>query len=129
MWFLTKLRCIMKQAQIIIFLPGIDLMNNLVYVLCGFRQGKYAVISNIEAIFHHVCIRYADNDALRFLQRKGTDTKIEDYTVRVHIFGKTDSHCPANRALKRTAPEDDYQLERITEENLYMEDFFVFHEL
>ena len=104
-------------------------MNNLVSVLCGFHQGEYAVISNIEAILHHVCIPYPDTDALRFLRRKGTDTKIEDYTMRVHIFGKTDSHCAANRALKRTAPEDDYQLERITEENFFMENFFVFHEL
>ena len=104
-------------------------MNDLVYVLCRFRQGEYAVISNMEAILHHVCIRYPDTDALRFLRRKGTDTNIEDYTMRVHVFGKTDSHCAANRALKRTALEDDYQLERITEENFYMEDFFVFHEL
>ena len=64
-----------------------------------------------------------DTDALRFLWRKSTDTKIEDYGIRVHIFGKTDSPCAANWALKQMSPEDDCQLKRITEDNFYMDDF------
>ena len=35
--------------------------------------------------------------------------------MRVHIFGKTDLLCTSNWALKRTAPEDDYQLKWIIE--------------
>ena len=42
-----------------------------------------------------------DTDALRFLWRKGTDTEIEDYAMRVQIFGKTDLPCAANWVLKR----------------------------
>ena len=37
-------------------LPGADLLNNLVSVLCRFRQGEYAVISDIEAMLHQVCV-------------------------------------------------------------------------
>ena len=88
--------------------PGLDLLNNLVFVLCRFRQGEYAVISDIEAMFRKVCVPTPDTDALRFLWRKGTDTEIEDYAMRVHIFGKTDSPCAANWALKQTPPADDY---------------------
>ena len=75
-------------------LPGLDLLNNLVSVLCRFRQGQCFVIFDIEAMFHQVCVPSPDTDTLRFLWRKGTE--IEDYAMRVHIFGKTDSPCAAN---------------------------------
>ena len=41
-------------------LRELDLLNILVPVLCRFRQGEYAVISNIEAMFHQVCIPSPD---------------------------------------------------------------------
>ena len=81
-------------------LPGLDLLNNLVFVLCHFNQVEYAVISDVEAIFHQVFVPSPDTDALRFLWRKGTDTEIEDYAMRIQIFGKTDLPCAANWALK-----------------------------
>ena len=74
-------------------------------------------------MFHQVYVPSPDTDALRFLWRKGTDTEIEDYVMRVHIFGKTDSPCAAKWALKQRPPEDDYQLKRIIEDNFYMDDF------
>ena len=77
-------------------LLGIDLLNNLVSVLCRFRQVEYALISDIEAMFHQVCVPSLDTDTLRFSWRKGTDTEIEDYAMRVLTFDKTDSSCAAN---------------------------------
>ena len=47
----------------------------------------------MKAMFHQVYVPSPDTDALRFLWRKGTDTEIEDYAMRVHIFGKTDVFC------------------------------------
>ena len=102
-----------------------DLLKNLVSILCRFCQGEYAVISNIEAMFHQVCAPSPDTDALRFLWRKVTGREIEDYTMRVHIFGKTDWPCAANWALKQTPPEDGYQLKRIIDDNFYMDDFCI----
>ena len=104
---------------------AIDLLNNLVSVLYRSSQGKYAVIFDIEAMFHQVCVPSPNIDALRFLWRKSTDTEIEDYAIRVHIFGKTDSLCAANLDYKQTPPEDDYQLKRlrIIEDNFSMDDF------
>ena len=104
-------------------LPGKDLLNNLVSVLCRFSQSGYAVISDIEAMFRQVCVPSPDTDTSRFLCRKGTDKEIEGYTMRVYIFGETDSSCAPNWALKRTSPEDDYQLKRIIENNFYMDGF------
>ena len=104
-------------------LSGIDLLNNLLSVLCRFRRGQYAVISDIEAMFHRVQVPNPETDAMRFIWRKSIETEIEDYAMQVHIFGKTDSPCIANWALKRTAPDNDQQLKRIIEDEFYMDDF------
>ena len=42
-------------------------------------------------MFYQVCVPSPETDALRFLWSKGTDREIEDYPMRVHIFGKRDS--------------------------------------
>ena len=57
---------------------------------------------------HQVSIRSPDSNTFRFLWRKDTDTEIEDYTMRVHIFGKTNLPGTDNWALKQMAPEDDH---------------------
>ena len=77
-------------------------------------------------MFHQVCVPSPDTDSLRFLWRKGTDTEAEDYVIRIHMFGKTDSPFAAIWALKQMATEDDCQLKRIIEDK---GQFFVFHEL
>ena len=107
-------------------LPGLDLLNNLVSILCSFRQGEYAVISDIKAMFHQMRVPSPDTDALRFLWRKGTDTEIEDYAMRVHVLGKPDSPCAANWVLKQMPTADDCQLKRIIEDNFYMDNFFLY---
>ena len=70
-----------------------------------------------------MCVPNPDTDALRLLWRKCPDTEIEDYAMRVHVFGKTDSPCAANWALKRTPRGDDYQFKRIIEDNFNMDNF------
>ena len=77
----------------------------------------------LQYIMKQVRVPSPDTDALRFLWRKSTDTEIEDYAVRAHIFGKKDSPCAGNWALIQTPPEDDYQLKRIIGDNFYMDDF------
>ena len=62
-------------------------------------------------------------DALSFLWRKSIDSVIEEYAMRVHVFGKTDSPFAANWALKQTPPDNDYQLKRTIEDNFYLDNF------
>lgn len=49
-------------------------------------------------------MRVAIPDLLRLLRRKGIDTGMQDYVMRVHIFGKIGLPCAVNWALKRTTP-------------------------
>ena len=48
-------------------LSGPDLLNNLIDILLRFREGKYAVLSDTEQIFHQINVRPEDQDALRLL--------------------------------------------------------------
>ena len=48
-------------------LPGPDLLSKLVSALIKFHQGKYAVMADVEKMFHPVFLSPKDTDALRFL--------------------------------------------------------------
>ena len=54
-------------------LKGPDLLNNLVSIVIRFRLGQFAVISDIEQMFHQVRGREEGRDALRFLWRENPD--------------------------------------------------------
>ena len=48
-------------------LPGPDLLSKLVSALIKFHQGKYAVMADVEKMFHPVFLSPKDTDALKFL--------------------------------------------------------------
>ncbi len=50
-----------------ILLPGPDLTNNLVGVLCRFRKEPIVLICDIEAVFHQFQVAAKHCDYLRFL--------------------------------------------------------------
>ena len=120
-------------------LPGPNLLNNLVAVLSRFRRGKIAVISDIEKMYHQVLVPEEDQDSLRFLWRDEPSDPITEYKMLVHLFGKIDSPCCANWALRSFATDLDgipqvpafedlteKNKERVTEavtEEFYMDDF------
>ena len=83
-------------------LKGPDLLNNLLSVLLKFREGRYGVMSDIQQMFHQVLTNQDDQQALRFLWRDNPNQAFQDYAMTVHVFGKADSPCCANWALKRT---------------------------
>ena len=78
-------------------------MNSLVGILLRFTEGQYAITGDIEAMYHQVKVLKEDTDSLRFLWRENFNASIDEYIMCVHIFGKVDSPCCANWALKRTA--------------------------
>ena len=64
-------------------------------------MGQYAVIADIEQMFHQLKVKKSDQDALRFLW---LTTKFEnpvDYVMTVQLLGKNDPPCVANYGLKK----------------------------
>jgi len=105
-------------------ISGPDLLNNLVAVLHRFRTGKFAAISDVEKMFHQVRVVPSDTDALRFLWRPEENGEVKDFKMLVHLFGKKDSPCIANWALKSCSEETvDPLLKSEIERNFYMDDY------
>ena len=77
-------------------LPGIDFLNNLVNIITKFRTGKYAIIGDIDKMFHQVRVCESDRDALRFAWREKPADELLDYAMLVHLFRKDDSTCIAS---------------------------------
>ena len=86
---------------------GPDLLNNLVGIIMRFRQGIIGVIGDIEQMFHQVKVMEKDRDSIRFVWRDNPNKPIKDYIMTVHLFGKVDSSCCCNWALRQTA--ENYQ--------------------
>ena len=82
-------------------LKGPDLLNSLITILICFRLGKYAVIADIEQMFHQLRVRQNDQHALRFLWRTSKFENPVDYVVTVHLFSKNDSPCVTNYGFKK----------------------------
>ncbi|KAK3750705.1 hypothetical protein QZH41_005748 [Actinostola sp. cb2023] len=90
-------------------LAGPDLTNNLVGVLCRFRQEPFAFIGDIEGMFHQFKVEEEHRDFLRFLwwdngNLQGTP---DEYRMTVHLFGAKSSPGCSNYGLKKIA--DDYE--------------------
>jgi len=84
-----------------------DLTIKLTGVIMRFREGKVAVMGDIEAMFHQVKITVEHRDALRFLWWPDGDLRRnpEVYRKTVHPFGGVWSPSCASFALRRTAEE------------------------
>ena len=89
-------------------LQGSDLANNLIGVLCRFRQYPVALMADIEAMFHQVRVNLEDVNALRFLWWPNGDLSLQlvDYQMLVHLFGGVWSPSCSNFALKKTAEDN-----------------------
>ena len=88
-------------------LQGPDLTNNLMGVLCRFRQEAVALTCDVQGMFHQFFVNEADRDLLRFFWWKHGDLKneAEEYRMKVHLFGATSSPGCANFAFKRAADD------------------------
>ncbi|XP_057316774.1 uncharacterized protein LOC130657792 [Hydractinia symbiolongicarpus] len=104
-------------------LPGPDLLNNLVSVLLTFRTYRYAIMADIEKMFHQVKVSRTEQDALRFVWRENTSDNIDDFAMQVHLFGKVDSPCCANYALRQTSIDHDREIVDAITKKFYMDDY------
>ena len=85
-------------------LPGPDLMNSLLGVLKRFRRENYAIMCNIEQMFHSFYVNPEHRDFLCFLWFRDNDPKqpIIDYRMNVHLLGNGPSPAVAMLGLRKT---------------------------
>ena len=86
-------------------LQGPNLTNDLIGVLLRFREGKIALMADVESMFYQVQVPKKDRDCLRFLwwENGDYDKEPEVYRMCVHLFGATSSPSCAISALNQTA--------------------------
>ena len=84
-----------------------DLTNNLIGVLCRFRQEPVAVMCNIEGMCHQVHVNPEHRNFLRFFSwdSGSIESDPEECGMTVHLFGATSSPGCANFALKKVASD------------------------
>lgn len=72
-------------------LQGPDFTNSLVGLLLRFQQEKVVVMADVEKMFHQVCVKPEDCDALRLLwwPKGDLDRDPFHYQMVVHLFGAT----------------------------------------
>lgn len=104
-------------------LPGPDVLNNLVSVLLTFRTNRYAIMTDIENMFHQVKVSRIEQDALRFVWREKTGDNIDDFAMQVHLIDKVDSPCCANYALRQTSIDHDRAIVDAITKRFYMDDY------
>ncbi|XP_064644727.1 uncharacterized protein LOC135498401 [Lineus longissimus] len=106
-------------------LPGPDLTNSLLGILCRFRKEKIAITCDVEQMFHQFKVNPDCRDYLRFLWWPDGDTDKEpvDHLMSVQLFGATSSPSVCNFGLKRIATdyEEKYGSEAA---NFVREDFY-----
>ena len=104
-------------------LPGINVLNNLVNVITKFQTGKYAIIGDIEKLFHQVKVCESDIDALRFVWREKPEDELLEYAMLVYLFGKVDSPCIANWSIKKAVDNASLNAKFAINRKFYMDDF------
>ena len=82
-------------------MQGPDLNNRLLYVLLRFRQHKYAIMADVEAMYYQVRVPEGDRDALRFLWYD-ENGEIAHYRMTSHVFGGIWCASAATYALRQT---------------------------
>lgn len=87
-----------------VLLKGPDLNNSLVGVLVRFRGKPYAVMADVEQMFHNFMVREDHHDYLRFLwfRDHDLDGEVDEFRITVHVFGNGPSPSVAIYGLKRT---------------------------
>ncbi|XP_050417733.2 uncharacterized protein LOC126831129 [Patella vulgata] len=111
-----------------VLLKGPDLTSSLVGVLLRFRQGYYALMGDVESMFHQVNVPQDERDVFRFLWWQSNDVNGEliELRMRVHLFGATSSPSVCNFTLRRTAEDNceafDSEVVETVQKNFYVDD-------
>ena len=103
-------------------LQGPDLLNRLLHILLRFRQHRYAIQADVEAMYNQVRIPDEDKDALRFLWYEGQDLK--HYRMTSHLFEGVRYASSSTYALQNTVKKCDDRCSPIVRDTV-MNSFYV----
>ena len=99
-------------------------LNKLVHVLLRFRQHKWAIMADVEAMYYQVKVVQEDRDALRFLWVNELG-EVAEYRMTAHIFGGVWCACIATYAMRRTLENqgvEDVFVEDVISRSFYEDD-------
>ena len=103
-----------------------DLNTKLLHIMFRFMQHHYAIMADIESMYHQVKIPVHDRDVLRFLWRN-EDGDIKRYRMTSHIFGGIWCASSATHALQQTAEHSSYPttIRNLVTSSFYVDDLLV----
>ena len=107
-------------------LQGPNLTSSLLGVLSRFRTEQTCFMADIEAMFFQVSVPERDRNFFRFLWWPNGDQSgaLEEYRMKVHLFGAASSPSVCNYALRRI-PDDFQCSDTVTEtirKHFYVDD-------
>lgn len=114
-----------------VLLTGPDLNNSLLGVLIRFRKDLIAVTADIQQMFYGFLVRHDHRDYLRFLWHEDNDLskEIQEYRMRVHVFGNSPSPAVAiyglRQAAQRGEPKYGADTKQFVERHFYVDDGLV----
>lgn len=114
-----------------VLLTGPDLNNSLLGVLIRFRKDLIAVTADIQQMFYGFLVRHDHRDYLRFLWHEDNDLSkgIQEFRMRVHVFGNSPSPAVAiyglRQAAQRGEPKYGADTKQFVERHFYVDDGLV----
>lgn len=105
-------------------MKGPELSNSLQGVLMRFRLDQYAVIADVEQMFHNFRVREGHRDYLRFLWHPNhdLDAPLEEFRMTVHVFGNSPSPSVATFGLRQSVSTADPEVQHFVSRNFYVDD-------
>ena len=109
-------------------LQGPDFMNDLLGILCRFRQESVAFMKDIKSMFHQFVVSEEHRDLLRFFWWLNGDPskEVAEYRMKAHLFSASSSPGCAHFGLRRAADdgEEEFGADAATfiRNNCYVDD-------
>lgn len=110
-----------------VLMKGPDLSNSLQGILLRFRQNTVAITADVEQMFHNFRVDEPDRNYLRFLWHQENDFEkpLDEFRMRVHIFGNSPSPTVATYGLHRSVIDADSDVQDFVFHNFYVDDGLV----
>ena len=107
-------------------LQGPDFMNDLLGILCRFRQESVAFMTDIKSMFHQFVVSEEHRDLFFWWLNGDPSKEVAEYRMKAHLFGASSSTGCAHFGLRRAADdgEEEFGADAATfiRKNFYIDD-------